>query len=100
MKLKFYWNGSGSFLTLPLHAQKIKVTEGDIKTLKNESSINIEFTYNDMRVGKFKTEADYVAKKTEEYNKKKIGKEIHGIKSWVSDRENVYEPKFVGIVYQ
>ncbi|MBK7098651.1 MAG: hypothetical protein IPH58_10235 [Sphingobacteriales bacterium] len=84
-----------SILTLSLHAQRIKVTEGDIKALKNEASINIEFTYNDMRVGKFKTEADYVAKKTEEYNKKEAGKGDTWANSWVNDREERYEPKFV-----
>lgn len=95
MKLKILLGMGLVILTLPLHAQKIKVTEGDIKTLKNESSINIEFTYNDMRVGKFKTEADYVAKKTEEYNKKEAGKGDTWAKSWVSDREERSEPKFV-----
>ena len=58
MKLKILLGMGLSILTLSLHAQRIKVTEGDIKALKNEASINIEFTYNDMRVGKFKTEAN------------------------------------------
>jgi hypothetical protein len=95
MKLKILLGMGLSILTLSLHAQRIKVTEGDIKALKNEASINIEFTYNDMRVGKFKTEADYVAKKTEEYNKKEAGKGDTWANSWVNDREERYEPKFV-----
>jgi len=95
MKLKILLGMGLAILTLSLQAQKIKVTEGDIKALKNEPSINIEFTYNGMRVGKFKTEEDYVTKKTEEYNKKEAGKGDTWAKSWVNDREERYEPKFV-----
>jgi hypothetical protein len=77
-----------------LRAQKIKVTEGSIDAIKSETSLNIEYTYDSMKVGKYDHEADYVAKKTEEYNKKEAGKGDNWAKSWVDDRKYRFEPKF------
>jgi hypothetical protein len=34
-----------------------------IAALKAETSFNVEFTYNNMGVGKYKDEADYLEKK-------------------------------------
>ena len=47
-----------------------------------------------MSVGKFKTEAEYVAKKTEEYNKKEPGKGDKWAQDWVSDRTGNFDRKF------
>ena len=77
-----------------LNAQRIKIIEGDLAPLKNENKINTEFTYENLRVGKFDHEADYVAKKTEEYNKKEAGRGDRWAKDWVLDRKDKYEPKF------
>jgi len=40
------------------NAQKLKQT-GDLKFLKGETQINVEYRYNDMKVGK-KTEEQYI----------------------------------------
>ena len=77
-----------------LKAQKIKVTEGSIDAIKSETSLNFEFTYDNMGVGKYDKEADYVAKKTEDYNKKEAGKGDTWAKAWVEDRKYRFEPKF------
>ena len=76
-------------------AQKIKLIEGDLSPLKGETALGVKFTYDDMRVGKFDHESDYVAKKTEEYNKKEPGRGDTWAKSWVRDREERYEPRFI-----
>ncbi len=81
-------------LVAQLHAQKIKLLEGDLSVLKNEKKINAKFTYENMSVGKFDKEADYIAKKVEEYNKKEPGKGDKWAKDWVNDREDKFEPKF------
>ncbi len=47
-----------------------------------------------MSVGKFATEAEYIAKKTDDYNKKEPGKGDRWAKDWVADRHNMFEPKF------
>jgi hypothetical protein len=75
-------------------AQKLKLTDGDLSPLKDETSINFEFTYDNMAVGKFDTEKEYLEKKTAEYNKKEPGKGDAWAKNWVDDRQSRFEPKF------
>jgi len=77
-----------------LKAQKIKVPNGSIDAIKSETSLNLEYTYDSMKVGKYDKEADYVAQKTEDYNKKEAGKGDAWAKSWVDDRKYHFEPKF------
>src|SRR5882762_1430373 len=84
-------------ISLNSMAQKIKLIEGDLAPLAGESSLMVKFAYNDMRVGKFDKESDYVAKKVEDYNKKEPGRGDTWAKSWVGDREREFEPKFVDL---
>ncbi len=81
--------------TQTITAQRIKTTEGDPSVLKNEKTINIEFTYNNMSVGKFEDEKDYIDKKKTEYNDKESGRGDKWEKTWVADRKLVFEPKFI-----
>ncbi len=83
------------FITLASSAQKIKKTKGDFTPLQSEKSINIEFKYDVLAVGKFKNEEEYVAKKTEEYNKKEAGKGDKWATDWKGDRSRAYEPQFL-----
>src|SRR5882757_8626328 len=76
------------------YAQKINILEGDLTPLKGEKNINTEFTYENMSVGKFKTEAEYVTKKTDEYNKKEAGKGDKWAQDWVGDRTGNFDRKF------
>lgn len=76
------------------YAQKIKVTHGSLDALKNEKEINIEYTYENMGVGKFDNEADYVKKRTAELNAKESGRGNTWAKAWVADRKDRFEPKF------
>lgn len=76
------------------YAQRIKVTQGSLDALKNEREINIEYTYDNMSVGKFDNEADYVKKRIEELNKKESGRGNTWAKAWVDDRKSRFEPKF------
>ena len=80
--------------SLNLNAQRVKLVEGDLSALKGEQKINTEFVYDDMRVGKFDKEADYVAEKTQELNKKEPGRGDTWAKAWVNDRKSRFEPKF------
>lgn len=82
------------FITAAASAQKIKKTEGDIAALASEKSINIVFTYDNMAVGKFKTEKEYIEAKTAEYNKSEAGKGDKWAASWIADRAERYEKKF------
>lgn len=84
-------------LSVSSYAQRVRLVEGDVAFLKNEKKINAEFTYEHMSVGKYSSEAEYVAKKTEDYNKKEPGKGDRWAKDWVSDRHSRYEPKFIDL---
>ncbi|WP_341836572.1 hypothetical protein WJU16_01560 [Chitinophaga pollutisoli] len=81
-------------LAAQANAQKIRVTEGSLDVLKNEKDINIEFTYNNMKVGKFDKEADYVSSRVKDLNKKEAGRGDTWAKAWVDDRKERFEPKF------
>ncbi len=81
-------------ISMGTYAQRIKLVEGDLSALKSEQKINTEFTYDNMRVGKYDKEADYVADKTESLNKKEAGRGDTWSKAWVDDRKNRFEPKF------
>ena len=78
-------------------AQKIKTIDGDPSVLKNEATINIEFTYENISVGKFANEQDYIKKKTDEYNSKDPGRGDIWAKNWINDRQARYEPKFIDL---
>lgn len=81
-------------ISLGTNAQRIKLIEGELSVLKNEQKINTEFTYDNMRVGKYNKEADYITDKTASLNKKEAGRGDTWAKAWVSDRKDRFEPKF------
>jgi hypothetical protein len=93
------------------NAQKVKLEEGDLSPLKSEKTLAFAFSYDSMMIGAGKgpggpphppgpghhgqqTEAEYVAKHTEDYNKKSPGKGDEWAKAWKDDRETLYEPAF------
>jgi hypothetical protein len=96
-------------------SQKVKLEEGDLSPLKSEKTLAFAFSYDSMMIGagkdpgrppgpphppgpghshKVQTEAEYVAKHTEDYNKKSPGKGDEWAKAWKDDREALYEPAF------
>jgi hypothetical protein len=85
------------FIAISFHgfAQKIKLVEGNLSALKGQKSINLELTYEGVRVGKYANEKEYIEKKKGEYNKKEPGKGDAWEKSWFSDRTGRFEPRFV-----
>ena len=54
-------------------AQEIDLTKGNVSIFNGETTINIEFNYGHISVGKYKNEQEYLTAKTEEYNKKEPG---------------------------
>lgn len=75
-------------------AQKAKVVQGDLKVLKGQSSIAVEYDYEGQAVGKFDREEDYIADRRTKYNEDEAGRGDHWAEEWVNDRENLYQPKF------
>ncbi|MBV4356800.1 hypothetical protein [Pinibacter aurantiacus] len=81
-------------LSVTGHAQKIRLEDGNLDFLKNEKSVNVEFVYENVKVGKYDNEKDYIDKKKEDMNKKEAGTGDKWAKAWIDDRDNRYKPKF------
>ena len=77
------------------YSQKLKVIEGDLATLKGQTAMKLEFTYDNLTIGrKNRPEAEYVAEKKADHNKKEAGKGDEWEMKWKENRPNVFEPKF------
>jgi len=81
-------------LTSAAYAQKIKLVEGDLSVLKDQKGLKTIFSYDDMSVGKFPKEADYISKKKSDYNAKEAGTGDKWEKAWYDDRKERFEPQF------
>lgn len=81
-------------LSITSYGQRLKLVEGDLSPLKGQTSLKTQFSYDDMSVGKFPKEADYIAQKKKDYNEKEAGKGDAWEKSWVDDRKERFEPQF------
>lgn len=79
------------------YSQKIKV-KGDLKEITNHKEIKIEYYYEDMGVGKFDNEEDYIKEKVAKYNEDEAGKGDKWKENWYADRENRYHPKFLELI--
>lgn len=80
-----------------LQAQ-VRVKKGDIKVLKGQKRIGVKFTYDNMSVGKFKNEKDYIKKKVADYNEKEAGRGDSWKEAWENDRSTLFEPKFLDLI--
>jgi hypothetical protein len=85
---------------LAFHAfsQKIVTESGDLNFLKDQTTINVEYDYSSMAVGKYKTENEYVNNKVAEHNKDEAGKGDKWKDGWVGARKERYEPKFEELI--
>lgn len=78
-----------------INAQEVNLNKGDLSILKNEKTINIEFTYDKMTVGDDGKEADYIKRKRTEMNEKEQGSGEIWARKWEEDKKQKYEPKFI-----
>jgi len=83
------------FITHVSMGQEISRSRGKLDFLKDQTSINIELTYEKMTVGEFGKEAEYVKKKKEEMNEKDVATGTTWATKWEEDKKGRYEPKFI-----
>ena len=83
------------FCSFKLIAQEVELIKGSLSVLKDQTSVNIEFTYEKMSVGDFNKEADYIKKKTDEANAKEPGTGDTWAIKWEEDKKMKFEPKFI-----
>jgi len=86
--LTLVFAGSG----LSLYAQKIK--EGSLAALKGQTTVNIQYDWSKMAVGKFKNEQAYIEDGIADRNKKKPGSGDEWAAKWSSDKSGRFQPMF------
>lgn len=84
-------------ITTNIHAQRIKLKEGSLDAVKNDTAYSFEFKYDNMSVGRYDKEAEYISAKTASLNEKQAGRGDAWAKNWVSNRAQEYEPKFIDL---
>ncbi len=78
-----------AFLSISAFSQKVVIKSGDLNDLKGQSEVEIEFTYEDTKVGKM-TEEAYIAKRK--------GDSDDGEKweaAWEADKVTQFKPGFI-----
>jgi hypothetical protein len=86
------------FLNLSANAQKVVVESGNLDFLKGQTALKIDYNYDNMGVGKFKTESEYVNQKVSDYNTKEAGKGDKWKEGWINARKDRYAPKFEELI--
>lgn len=81
------------FISSLISAQDMKVLSGDFKNLKGITEYNLTFDYSNLKVDKYDTEEAFLEDKMKKREEK--GTDDDFKKSWFTDRENRYEPKFI-----
>ncbi len=81
-------------MTSATNAQRIVKKSGSFAEIKGEKFFNIKYVYDDMRVGKFENEQDYVDQKVAGYNEKKPGSGDKWKEKWIGDRKSRFQPSF------
>jgi heme oxygenase len=84
---------TASLLATGLRAQDTKLQSGSLEFLKGQTTLNVEYVYDGLTVGKL-TEQAYIEKKVSEYNAKETGSGDRWLAGWKNDRSRRYEPKF------
>lgn len=72
----------------------VALQSGHLDFLKQQRQINVEYSYDGMRVGKLAREQDYVDKKVHDYNQKEPGRGDVWRSAWIGDRAARFQPKF------
>ncbi|MDB9960997.1 hypothetical protein OAD62_02790 [Oceanihabitans sp.] len=83
------------FCSTIMFAQKAKVTQGDWGNLKDISAYNVEFDYSNLEIPKYDSEEEFLKDKMAKREDKEAGTGEAFKKSWFSDREEFYEPRFI-----
>ncbi|WP_264558296.1 hypothetical protein [Flavobacterium sp. N2270] len=80
-------------------AQKVKVKSGDYKFLAGQKEVNVEFSYENLKLMKEElTEDQYVAERTADLNEKAKGNGDTWAKKWEASKELAWQPKFTELV--
>ncbi len=94
MRLKIILIGIAIFFSGILYAQQIRLVSGNLDFLIGQSKIRTEYDYEDMGVGKYENESEYIAEIVKNNNEDKPGSGEEWKKGWFSDRPERFHPSF------
>ena len=73
-----------------VYAQKIKVSTGNLNFLKGQKVLNVIYSYENMGIGRYDLEEDYVMDKVIAYNDSEPGKGDEWLKNWTNAKEEIF----------
>ena len=76
------------------YAQKIKMKTGKLDPIKGQTTINVEYDYEGMGVGKFKTQEEYLEEGAKKRDEKEAGTGQKFKDSWYNAQKEKYPAKF------
>ncbi|SEH90364.1 hypothetical protein SAMN02927937_02030 [Paenimyroides aquimaris] len=81
------------------NAQKLKNEKGSFAVLKNESSVNVSFNYDHLKLLKENyTEEEYISRRKSELNEKEKGNGDVWVSKWKGAKDGIWEPKFIELL--
>jgi hypothetical protein len=82
-----------------VNAQSVKEAKGSLASLKDQTSVNVEFDYSGLKLMKENlTEAEYIKERSEDLNAKTPTVGDAWIKKWKASKELIWNPKFLELV--
>ena len=80
-------------------AQKMEIIKGDFGFLNNQTAVNVEFDYSNLKLLKEnKTEAQYISDRAADLNEKTKGVGDVWKKKWEGAKIAIWNPKFLELV--
>ncbi len=80
-------------------AQKMEIIKGDFGFLNNQTAVNVEFDYSNLKLMKEnKTEAQYISDRIADLNEKTKGVGDVWKKKWEGAKIGIWNPKFLELV--
>lgn len=87
------------FMTQFGFSQKMDLASGTFSALKNQTKVNVEFNYSNLKMMKENmTEQEYVDNRAKELNEKNTGNGDVWKKKWENAKEGIWEPKFMELL--
>lgn len=82
-----------------IHAQRLTNEKGNLHVLKDETAVNIRFSYDNMKLMKENlTEEQYVKERRKDLNEKNKGNGDVWVSKWQNAKDGIWEPKFVELL--
>ncbi|MBX3253569.1 MAG: hypothetical protein KF862_05455 [Chitinophagaceae bacterium] len=78
-----------------IYGQKVRLIEGTLPVFSKNKLVNVEFSYDNMRIGSFSNEQEYMDRNIEEFNKKEAGRGDKWAENWKNDKKEKHEPAFM-----